>query len=340
MESFLRRDARHRGEVFTEAARRLRLEPASVEKDFWVCWTLRTLFALPASGPHLTFKGGTSLSKGWKLIERFSEDIDIVIDRGFLGFGGDRSPEEAAGNTQRGKRLDELMDACQHHIRHELLPAFEAHVRATLGDNDTWRLDMDADDPDEQTVLFSYPGIAPSRGYIRPLVKIELGARSDIDPAQTPSITPYVAEVFPEEIPNATFEVRAVAPERTFWEKVALLHEEGYRANNSPKARLARHYYDLFRLIESGVAGRALADAALFDRVVEHRKVFFKKGGEAQTTLARGSLRLVPADERRAAWKKDYDAMREAMFFGEPPTFDEILAAVGDFERTFNEVDV
>ena len=131
--------------------------------------------------------------------------------------------------------------------------------------------------------------------------------------------------------------MRTVAPERTFWEKVSLLHEESYRATDAgPKARLARHYYDLWCLLSAGIGDRARADERLFERVAAHRAVFFRKSREVQESLRRGGLRLVPTSDRRAAWKRDYDAMREAMFFDEPPTFDEVLAVVAAFEREFN----
>lgn len=131
--------------------------------------------------------------------------------------------------------------------------------------------------------------------------------------------------------------MHAVAPERTFWEKVALLHEETYREGSSaPKARLARHYYDLWCLITRGVAERAAGDRELFERVAAHRAVFFRRSRAAQASFTPGSLRLVPADDRRAQWRRDYDAMRESMFFGEVPDFAEILAVVGRFEEDFN----
>ena len=337
MESFLLLPDDRRRVLCDEAGRVLGLSAGSIEKDFWVCWTLRTLFDLPISGPHLTFKGGTSLSKGWKLIQRFSEDIDVVIDRDFLGFGGDRSPEDATSHKQRAKRIDELRDACQRHIRDALLPAFHRRVRESLPLSSSWRIETDPDDADDQTLLFHYPGAAAEGHYVRSVVKIELGARSDIEPSARPKIAPYLADVFAEEIGDSTFSVRTIAPERTFWEKVALLHEESYRVpHEGPKARLARHYYDLWCLLLAGVGDRARAEPGLFDRVVSHRAVFFRKNKEIQESLRRGGLRLVPSADRRTAWKRDYDAMREAMFFGDPPTFDEILAVVADFEQQFN----
>ncbi len=337
MDTFLTQSIERQRVIYEEAGRRLGLSAGSVEKDLWVCWTLRALFRLPASGPHLTFKGGTSLSKGWKLIDRFSEDIDIVIDREFLGFGGADAPEDAPSNKQREKRLEGLKLAAQHHIRDVLSPTLEQEIRHLLPSTASWTLEPDADDPDAQTLLFHYPPAMGAAAYVRPVVKIELGARSDTEPSATPEIAPYLAEVFPDEIPGSRFPVHAVAPERTFWEKVALLHEETYRDGSAaPKARLARHYYDVWCLIARGVAERAVRDRELFDRVAAHRAVFFRRSRDAQASFAPGSLRIVPATDRLAQWRRDYDAMRESMFFGEVPDFAEILTVVNRFEEDFN----
>lgn len=337
MDAFLSQPVERQRIIYEEAGRRLGLSAGSVEKDLWVCWTLRALFRLPSSGPHLTFKGGTSLSKGWKLIDRFSEDIDIVISREFLGFGGADAPEDAPSKKQRAKRLEALMLAAQKHIREVLGPALEGEIRHLLPSTARWTLEPDVDDPDGQTLLFHYPPAQGAAAYVRPVVKIELGARSDTEPSATPKIAPYLAEVFPDDVPDAEFTVHAVAPERTFWEKVALLHEETYREGAAaPKARLARHYYDLWCLITRGVAERAARDTGLFERVAAHRAVFFRRSRDAQASFAPGSLRLVPAHDRRLRWRRDYDAMRESMFFGEAPSFDQILAVVSGFESTFN----
>lgn len=337
MDAFLTQPVERQRVLYEEAARRLGLSAGSVEKDLWVCWTLRTLFRLRPSGPHLTFKGGTSLSKGWKLIERFSEDIDIVIDREFLGFGGADAPEGATSNKQRAKKLEQLMVACQRHIVGALRPSLEQEIQRLMPATGQWRLESDADDPDGQTLLFHYPPAMGETAYVRPVVKIELGARSDTEPSALPEIAPYLADTFPDEVIDARFSVRAVAPERTFWEKAALLHEETYREGGAaPKARLARHYYDLWCLITRGVAERALADGGLFERVAAHRAVFFRRSREAQVSFRPRSLRLVPDATRRAHWKRDYDAMRESMFFGESPEFDEIITVVAGFEARFN----
>lgn len=337
MTQFLSRSSDYRRAVYEEAARRLGLSAGSVEKDFWICWTLRAMFGLPASGPHLTFKGGTSLSKGWNLIERFSEDVDLVIDRAWLGFGGAEAPEGAPSLKQRAKRLDALRVAAQRHIRTVLHPELMAQMQAHLGAQSSWALESDPDDPDAQTLLFHYPSVVGATAYVRSVVKIELGARSDTEPAAATSIGPYLAEVFPDEVPEASVVVRTVAPERTFWEKVALLHEESYRdASVMPRARLARHYYDLWCLIRRGVGARAASDRALFNRVAWHRAVFFRRNRTAQRSFAPGTLRIVPVGDARVRWQRDYDAMRDSMFFGPVPEFTEVMAVVGVFEDQFN----
>lgn len=341
MESFIRLSDDERRLYFEQAAARLGLPAASVEKDFWVCWTLRVLFSLPDWATHLTFKGGTSLSKGWQLIDRFSEDIDVVIDREVLGFGGLDSPEQAQSKKQRKVRIEALKATCQERIRLHILPALR-HALAVglpvdrLAEVEPAGLD---EDPDQQTLLFAYPTALPTpTSYIRRVVKVELGARSDTEPSESPVLRPYLADALPDVLADAAFSVRAVAPRRTFWEKAFLLHEETFRPTDKPrKRRLARHYYDLWSLISKGIAVQAVADPGLFDRVAEHRQVFFRYTWVDYATFRPGSLRLVPDESQRADWGRDYNAMRAEMFFGEVPTFEEILRVVGEFERLFNE---
>lgn len=338
MDEFIKMPIDRRRRFCDEAQAKLGLRAASIEKDFWVCWTLRELFSLPGFGPNLTFKGGTSLSKAWKLIERFSEDIDVVIDRGFLGFGGDKSPEAAGSNKQREKRLEALKFACQQRIRESLKPELFGRFQSILSKGSPWNLLDDGDDPDGQTLLFHYPSAYGDAAYIRPVVKIELGARSDTEPCGLPQIQPYLKEAFPDLFGAASFAIRTVEPERTFWEKAMLLHEETFRTTSGgPKARLARHYYDLWCLITKGVSDRAVAERDLFARIAAHRAVFFRRSKEAQASLRPGALRIIPLPEQLPAWKQDYQTMREDMFFGEVPTFDQILRVVGEFEKRFNK---
>jgi hypothetical protein len=332
MDAFLKLSPDDQRLYCEQAQSRLNLPPASIEKDFWVCWTLRELFSLPGWGEHLAFKGGTSLSKAWKLIERFSEDIDVVIDREFLGFGGE---------TLSGNRQKKLIKTCSERIHAELRPALEQRFKAILPSAAKWSLKPadDAEDKDQQTLLFQYPGVLTGTAiYLRPVVKIEMGARSDTEPSESPTLRPYLCEAFPEQLGDGAFSLKTVAARRTFWDKAMLLHEETYRPADKPRKRpLARHYYDLWRLIQKGVAEQAVADPGLFDRVAAHRQEFFDYRWMNYDTLRPGSLRLLPLPDQLVSWRGDYGEMKKEMFFGEVPTFDEILRAVGEFEKQFNQ---
>jgi len=338
VKTFFKLPAEDRQLAFQQVVGEMGLQAVSVEKDFWVCWTLRELFSMPGVRDHLTFKGGTSLSKAWKFIERFSEDIDIIVDKVALGFGGDAAPDRAPSKKQRRERLEKLMEASKQWVQGTLQPALDARLRETLGEAG-WRLEVDPDLADGQCLLFHYPALftATAAGYVRPVVKIELGARSDDWPHETKAIQPYVIEFFPAFDPDATFSVNVLAAERTFWEKACLLHEETFRPADKPrKHRMARHYYDLWCLLRAGVGQSAIADMALFRRVAEHREIFFRLGWVDYSTHRPGTFRLIPPEQHLGNWRDDYQEMLGPMFFGEVPTFEEILRVVGEFEQLFN----
>ncbi len=259
----------------------------------------------------------------------------MVIDRAYLGFGGD---------TLSRKRLEKLREACGERVQSALLPALSARFAASLPRKEAqtaWTLELAPkdEDPDQQTLLFRYPSEFPGdAGYVQPVVRIEMGARSDTEPVESPVIQPLLADVFPDLFKGGAFPVRTVAPRRTFWEKAMLLHEETYRPSDKPlKPRLSRHYYDLWCLIRHGIAGQAVGDDGLFDRIAAHRRIFFRQTWLDYSTLAKGQLRLAPLPEQEARWRKDYNAMSGEMFFGEPPPFDDVLNAVRDFETEFNQ---
>ena len=319
---------RERLELLDAASRQSGLAQAILEKDYWVCKTLDVLFALPELGSHLVFKGGTSLSKVYGLIDRFSEDVDISFHREFLGFGEELDPEAAAGKEQ-SRRIEALQQACRDCIRENLLPRLREAIAALLGGTEDWSLEIDP--LYAQTLLFHFPQAGgPGLAYIVPSVRIELGARSDHWPSEEREIRSYLGEAFGHTIGKAT--VHSLAAERTFWEKATLLHAEVHRPKDKlMPARYARHYHDMARLAESPVAARALADVALRERVVAHKAVYFRSGW-ARYDLARpASFRLIPPDSRIAALKSDHQAMIP-MFFNPPPPIDEVLDTIADLE--------
>jgi hypothetical protein len=327
---------RDRADLFAETAERRDLSEAVVEKDFWVCWTLKQLFAIDALSDRLLFKGGTSLSKIYHAIKRFSEDIDLAVDYVALGFTGDRDPRrEGLSKTKRAAILAEMMAACQQYISSEFIEVLRVRCEEILGNGEDWTLAVS--EQDRNIVRFQYPSAAPTLDYIKPQVILELGTHAEFVPRDHFTVRAFAAEEFPALFSDPDVAVTSLLAKRTFWEKATILHAEFYRpAEKAMPDRYSRHYYDLAMLAQSPVRGEALADLALLDQVVRHKETFYPSGW-ARYDLARvGSLRLVPPDERRAALERDYRSMR-VMIFGEPPTFDSIIETLAALEKQINE---
>lgn len=227
---------------------------------------------------------------------------------------------------------------CRSWVQGKLEPALAARIHASMG-HDVARLEVDPDMADGQCLLFHYPSVfsTETAGYVRPVVKIGLGARSDDWPHEDKIIQPFVLEQFPVLDADAHVTVRVLAAERTFWEKACLLHEETFRPADKPrKLRMARHYYDVWCMLRAGVGDRAMAYMDLFRRVAEHREIFFKYAWVDYTSYKPGSFRIVPLPDHLSDWRADYRAMQGPMFYRDAPDFDEIMDAVRAFENKFN----
>jgi len=332
---------RDRRELFQETARQKGLAPLIIEKDFWVCWTLKRLFALDDLGGHLIFKGGTSLSKIYRVIERFSEDIDLSIRRDYLGFAGDTDPEASISRSQQKRRVESLREACRRATQEIYCPALRQEIGQILGPGG-WALDIDSGDPN--VLLFAYPGALPSTApglaCIRPVVKLEMGAGSDPYPIGSHLITPYAAEEFPQAFAEPSCAVTVLEAERTFWEKATLLHAYYHLPPDRPTPeRLSRHYYDLMQLSQSAIGAQALANLPLLERVVAHKSIYFASNWAHFDTATPGTFHILPEPGRIEDLKRDYAGMRE-MFFREAPAFEEIMAALQKLERALNAQDI
>lgn len=325
MDGFLSMPDEDKRRLFEETQRHVKIPVESVEKDYWVCFALRELLLIDPWGRHLTFKGGTSLSKAWRLVERLSEDIDIVVSRGELGFAGENSPERAKSNKQQKARVEEISKRCLAVTRDELLPSLRRRLEYILPSGQAWDVRLDAVG---ESILFDYPTVTGTPQYIPKTVKIELGARSDVEPSERRTVMPFVTEYFPQATGAGGFDVPSVSPTRTLLEKAFLIHEEHVR-NRPVKARLARHFYDLWCLAKRGVGSQAAGDKGLFKRVAGHRSIYFRVGGVDYKALVPGELRLRPATERMPEWKEDYDRTLASMVYGEAPEFAEVLRVVG-----------
>ena len=330
-----------RSDLFVATARRRGMTAEIIEKDFWVCWTLKRLFTSPAPPAGFLFKGGTSLSKVFGVIERFSEDVDLSFNRAELGFGGDSDPLNALSGKKRKQSLEALTETCQQVIREKLLPQLLAAFGDALGESSSWALELAEDDPDVQTVLFRYPAGNRSRpadepAYIHPIVRLEIGARSDHWPAIDATVTSYAADEFPGVFKEAGCKVHVLAAERTFWEKATILHMWHHApADKKFRDRQSRHYYDLVRLYQHELGKAAIKDTELLLKVARHKEVFFPAAWARYADAKPGTLRIVPPDARLPELEQDYRKMRE-MIFGEPPDFEHLLEVLREIERHVN----
>jgi hypothetical protein len=334
---FARRAPDDRASVFLEAGARQGIGAHVVEKDFWVCWLLRLIFDDAELGGHLVFKGGTSLSKVFGIIRRFSEDIDLSLDPDWLGFGGDARPDAASSRSKFEKRATALEEACIAAVRDRFLPALGHHVVDNLSGTSGPALSFEVDEGTHSPVLlFAYPRTGRAAGSLRPQVKLEFGSRYDQQPTGTHQITPLAAEAFPALFSEPSCSVVALDAERTFWEKATLLHAEHHRPADKPlPVGMSRHYYDLYCLARNAAGQRALADLDLLARVRVFKQTYFRSAWAHYETAVPGSLLLTPHPERRMEIERDYRAMAD-MFMATPPSFDAIIAELEATEARVN----
>lgn len=344
MDDIARLAVTDRTELFAATADRRGLTTEIIEKDFWVCWTLKRLFTLPDPPAGLLFKGGTSLTKVFGIIERFSEDVDLSFNRAELGFSGESDPLNALTGKKRKHGLEALTKICQRVIREKLLPQLMAVFNDALGKSSaaTWTLKLAEDDTDNQTLLFNYPTGNRSRpadepAYIHKAVRLEIGARSDHWPAIQAMVMSYAAADFPNVFKEPGCMVHALAAERTFWEKVTVLHTWFHApADKKFRDRQSRHYYDVVRLFQHELGQTAIRDISLLLKVARHKEVFFPAAWARYGEAKPGTLRIVPPDSRLPELEQDYRKMQE-MIFGEPPAFKQMLEVLGEIERQVNE---
>lgn len=314
--------------VLTQAANKTGLPVQAVEKDLWVTAALRAMFSLPYAN-HLSFKGGTSLSKCWHLIDRFSEDIDIAIDREFLGFGGTLSKTQISDKLRRAAcafvretmqyDLTELL--YQNGISKEMFKVNVNITPVTTTDPEVININYDS------VLSFSINGMDGNQ-YILPKVKVEVSGRSMNEPVKEIALDSIIDQIYPEAtFTEQKFVVRAVLPERTFLEKVFLLHEEFAKPKDLIRVeRMSRHMYDIGQMLKTPIAERAINDAELYLQVVEHRRTFIGLRGFDYDTLYPATLNIIPPTSIIEQWKDDYENMRLHMIYGESIPFNELIS--------------
>lgn len=331
--------------LFLTTATRLGTPLANVEKDFWVSWVLDLLFnGRTTDEPRLLFKGGTSLSKAFGPISRFSEDIDITVFREDIGQHIELADLEALTGKQQRRRLEAIKQACQAYIQGSLKQRLNGqiekafHTAAIAVTNAP--VVQDDDDPDHQTLLVRYPTVLASvDAYINPSVKIEAGARSALDPHHSATIEPYVAHDMRASnlaVPG----VLTIDAERTFWDKVVILH--GLRRWHDARGtlrqdghRISRHYYDIHRLAHSDAGPRALSDQSLARDCSRHAMMFFNNPDLDLLHARHGSYAIMPTVAMIDVLRRDYQSMA-GMIFGDVPDFIDVLDTVRRLEQSIN----
>lgn len=324
MDNVARLSDAERSALFSETAAEMNTTPAVVEKDFWVTWVLHRLFGHPELGAVLMFKGGTSLSKVYGLIERFSEDIDLVIDWRLLT-GED--PFAARSTTQQRRLNEAINDEARRYIGAELLPRVAEALDGVV---------VCALEPDNPHVINARYPAAFSDTYVRPELRLEIGPLASWLPHEERNVSCYAAEAFPDVFATKECCVNVIRAERTFWEKATILHHEAHRPEGNPQPlRYSRHYYDLARMAGAPVKDVALANLELLTDVVEFKQRFYPRSW-ARYDLARpGTMRLVPEGEVLRSVEVDYRAMAH-MIFGEVPEFGNIMTVLQELEGEIN----
>lgn len=324
-------EAKEREAIFRNTAAKMGISEAVVEKDFWVCYMLDYLFHRCAWKDKLAFKGGTSLSKAYNLIKRFSEDIDLILDWRVLGYGVDE-PWEQRSNTKQDMFNKKANERAEIFLRDDFMPA----LKKDLSDELTLPVKCEIDSRDGQTVKFTYPNSFSDTAILQE-IRLEIGALAAWTPAANQTITSYAAEYYGRVFEHPSTSILTVLPERTFWEKVTILHREAFRTQKSIfPSRYSRHYYDLFCMSKTPVKNHALADTDLLNRVVAFKDKFYHCSW-AQYNLAKpGTIQLMPPEYNIPKLYEDYEYMQN-MIFGEKIEFDVILDGISKLEDEINK---
>lgn len=312
--------------------------PIIVEKDFWVVQLLNFLFSENDFFKNHVFKGGTSLSKCFGLIERFSEDCDITISKSFLGFQQTTQEIGELGDKRRKRYFEELDMATNAHVNK--ISKILTHKIASQFPGDHWKILID--EKNSQNIIFEYPKLLkpsfyPSDFYVKPKILLEFGCRGDLDPAIEINICTYIEYIYPAIFSKKSVPVNVLTPERTFWEKITLLHMLANQ--NDQKAlqnKMARHYYDVYKLSHSEIAKSAMSNLDLLSSVALHKSVYYKSKQASYETAKPGTLKLIPNDFLLEHVENDYEAMKE-MFFGEIVPFSDIVKSLTQLENKLNQ---
>lgn len=321
-----------RKQILDSLQTRIGLKSAIIEKDWWVTAVLRALFQLPYR-EHLSFKGGTNLSKCWHLIERMSEDADIGITREYLGFEGPLSKNQISDKLRRAA-CTFVRERLQFDLRDQMI---RDGIEASKFKVDVNITPVSTTDP--EIIFVEYDRTVSPVNYIPPVVKIEVSGRSMAEPVEEVMIDSLIDSAVPNALfTEPKFSVRAVLPKRTFLEKIFLLHEEFAKGEGKIRVdRMSRHLYDVHRMWNTPIAEEALADQDLYNMVIDHRKRFIGLKGFDYSTLEKKTLSFIPPLSVYDEWKRDYETMQVEMIYGDSLPFDAMISDLQYLNERINQ---
>jgi len=311
------------------------IPPITIEKDYWVVWILEKLFSFDYAD-HLYFRGGTSLSKVYSVIDRFSEDIDLSIDRTFFNFD-DNEITACSNVSQMDKLVRDLNKKNKDFLQGRVLNDLRVIITHSLS-NDIWNLEYERDGR-QYWLVFTYPQSLPDKsysedGYIKPNVKIEIYNNQDNDPWQQEEIIPYISKHFPDAVTPVDCSIRVVSLRRTFWEKVALVHSYIERGKFSGD-RFSRHLYDLYCIARSSQLDEIVKDISLLEKIIDHREVFYRQPSANYQKILNGELNLIPTGDLLDSTKADYSRMDE-MIYEESPELADVIKMLNIIQQRVN----
>lgn len=319
MNNWLTLNEEQQGDLFAQIAAETGLPTFAIEKDAWVTLVLRMVFSSELN-EHIVFKGGTSLSKVYGLIDRFSEDIDLAIDREYLGFEGDLTK----GQIRKLRRKS-------HEFSLNEMPGILKKQFEEYGiEENIYEIEVpntEVSDQDPEIISIQYNSLYEEETYLPTRVQVELGARSLNEPFEQNSIGSLIDTIFPDtEFSEEAFNVRSILPEKTFLEKLILLHEEFQKPEEKIRyLRMSRHLYDIYQIGNTRFGEKALKDEALFRQICNHRSVYTPIQGVNYNGLNPTDLTFLPPAGFIDQYQADYQEMQTNMIFGESPDFDELI---------------
>ncbi len=318
--------------VLEQAATKVGLPVESVEKDLWVTAVLECVFSLPYADKFV-FKGGTSLSKVWNRIERFSEDIDLAIDRSLFGFEGDLTVRQIKSLRKKSSLF------VKERIAADLTAALESSgLLKWCGVEAEEDGEGDRTYPEPRRIFVKYFPLVPiAAGYVKPVVMLEIGSRSLFEPFEFRNVNSLVSQTTMIETSSSmqAVTIPTAVPEKTFLEKAYLLHELFSTDAGARVDRKSRHLYDLERMMDCDFAKSAITDDELWNTIHHHRDVFTHMKDVDYTPDIRDRIVLLPSADVRSAWETDYESMRKTMIYGDSLPFAELLERMEELQARF-----